>query len=406
MAFANERSLTGGGAAGVRTYAMRLAALVSAVTTAGFIFACSNESAAPAVGGSAGAHSGNGSLAGDGATGDGAAGSASGAGSRGGAPGTSAAGMASGGAAIGGSATGGSGSGGISGSSGGASAGGAAGASGSGLPPFGPAPTDKPDTVEIGVRNNCPFPIWIHGQGAQGTLMPDYQQLQKGEHYWYDAPKQWEAARVTAYGDATHQQELDKVEMTLVANGDVLNYNVTYVDWVGLPVEMLSRGTGADCKKVACYVPQQQILTGCPDGLLDGKRCLAARSYCLDPAHDGEAYCHVLDSEVQRCAQTQPDCQGAAGDDTSNVYACDGFFAQHPKWCAALNRHMLTDPDNKDTSKYYQSAPYNTYSKWVHQVCPGIYAFAYDDYPPSAEESGFHACTGGKELEITFCPGG
>lgn len=273
------------------------------------------------------------------------------------------------------------------------------------LPPFGPAPVDKPDTVEVGVRNNCPFPIWIHAQGKQGALMPDYKQLAKGDFTWYDAPKQWEAARITAYADAQHQQELDKVEMTFVANGDVLNYNVTYVDWVTLPMEMIARGTG-DCKKVGCYVPEADVLAGCPDGLLDGKRCQAARTYCLGGKNDDKPYCHALDAQVQACATGKPGCDRAAGNNTANAYACDKFFGSSPKWCAAVNRGMLDDPDNKDTSVYYQKPPFNTYSKWVHEVCPGIYAFAYDDYPPAAEESGFHACNGGKELEVTFCPAG
>jgi hypothetical protein len=275
---------------------------------------------------------------------------------------------------------------------------------GGALPPFGPAPVDKPDTVEVGVRNNCPFPIWIHAQGKQGTLMPDYKQLQKGDLIWYDAPKQWEAARITAYGDDAHQEELDKVEMTFVQAGDVLNYNVTYVDWVTLPMEMIARGSG-DCKKVGCYVPEADVLGGCPDGLLEGKRCQAARTYCLGGKNDDKPYCHALDTQVQSCA-TKTGCEGAAGNNTSNAYACDKFFGGSPKWCAAVNRGMLDDPDNKDTKAYYQKAPFNTYSKWVHQVCPGIYAFAYDDYPPNAEESGFHACNGGKELEVTFCPAG
>ena len=284
------------------------------------------------------------------------------------------------------------------------SAGQGTGGAGTPLPPFGPAPVDKPDTVEVGVRNNCPFPIWIHAQGKQATLMPDYKQLQKGDLIWYDAPKQWEAARITAYGDEAHKDELDKVEMTFVADNDVLNYNVTYVDWVTLPMEMIARGTG-DCKKVGCYVPEAGVLAGCPDGLLDGKRCQAARTYCFGGNNDDQPYCHALDAQVQSCA-TQAGCEAAADDNTANAYACDKFFGTSPKWCAAVNRGMLDDPDNKDTKAYYQKAPYNTYSKWVHQVCPGIYAFAYDDYPPNAEESGFHACNGGKELEITFCPAG
>ena len=54
---------------------------------------------------------------------------------------------------------------------------------------------------------------------------------------------------------------------------------------------------------------------------------------------------------------------------------------------------MLDDPDNGDASLYYQSPPFNSYSQWVHAVCPGIYAFPYDDYCKS-NQSGFHEdCT-------------
>ncbi|HEY0133561.1 MAG TPA: beta-1,3-glucanase family protein, partial [Nannocystis sp.] len=102
------------------------------------------------------------------------------------------------------------------------------------------------------------------------------------------------------------------------------------------------------------------------------------------------------------------------------VYACSGYFDSQPpncmpatkdchfegnKWCAALNRGMLNDPESVDTSEYYQSTPHNTYSKWVHATCPGIYAFAYDDYPASGGESGFRACKAPR-LDITFCPAG
>jgi hypothetical protein len=66
---------------------------------------------------------------------------------------------------------------------------------------------------------------------------------------------------------------------------------------------------------------------------------------------------------------------------------------------------MLNDPDNANASLYYQTAPYNSYSKWVHAICPGIYAFPYDDYG-QANQSGFHSCTGGRQLNITFCPNG
>lgn len=274
---------------------------------------------------------------------------------------------------------------------------------------FGGAPEDKPGTVEIGVRNLCPFPIWIHASGASGVLQPDDAELSTDEIIWYDAPAEWAAARLTAYDGGPRQGEVEKVEMTFetAEDGVVLNYNITYVDWLGLPIEMESEGDGDDCETVGCYVPQSEVLTGCPDDLLDGNRCLAARTYCMDAENQSGEFCTRLDAEIARCAATQSECAGASGATTGEAYACSGaFFSASPKWCAALNRGMVDDPDSTDLGAYYQSEPYNTYSKWVHEVCPGIYAFPYDDYPSNVGESGFHACRGGRELRVTFCPAG
>ncbi len=357
--------------------------------------ACSsNEGAGATSSGSQGGSGGNG----------GAAGSIGKGGSSGAAGSVAVAGSA--GVTNGGSANAGQGGAPAAGSGG---SGGSAGAGGySSLGGFGGAPEDKPDTVEIGVRNGCAFPIWIHGAGNGGTLQPDDQQLEPMDIVWYDAPEQWSAARVTAYGDGPRQGELEKVEMTfgVTGDGEILNYNVTYVDWLGLPVEVDSTGGGGDCKKVGCYVPQSQVTQGCPDNLLEGKRCLAARSYCLNGNHAEDPYCSALDDEIAQCVANEPDCAGAADANTADVYACTGFFGGSPKWCAALNRHMVGDPDSTQLDLYYQTEPYNTYAKWVHQVCPGIYAFPYDDYPSNAGESGFHACTQATELRITFCPSG
>lgn len=274
--------------------------------------------------------------------------------------------------------------------------------------PFSPPPEDKPDSVEVGVRNLCAFPLWIHAAGNGGVLQPDDAKLESGETRWYDAPEQWSASRITAYLDGPRDNEIEKVEMTFVdqPEGVILNYNLTYVDWVGLPVEIEGLGDGGDCKPAGCYAPRSDILSGCPAGLLDGAKCRALGGYCMNAAHQGEAICTKLDGEVQRCAQTQPGCEGAVGATTADAYACAGFFASSPKWCAALNRGMLDDPDNPDTSQYYINDPYSVYAKWVHQTCPGIYAFPYDDYPSNAGESGFHACGGGRELRVTFCPSG
>ncbi len=394
------------------------------LVSAGAVFSCTNGDA-PDVGFSGGGqlgagHAGSATLPTGGAGNSlGAGGTTGGAGVAGHSNSVAGASSMNGGSATGGTPSNGGASGGVSsagsgGSSNHAGTSGTAGASSGGssaLPPFGPAPVDKPNTVEIGVRNGCSFSLYIHGDGAGGTLQPDDQELKPGAIAWYDAPQNWSAARVTAYTDGPRVTETDKVEMTLVnnndASGEVLNYNVTYVDWLALPVEIVSRGAGSDCKPVGCYIPQSSVTNGCPDGLLDGKKCQSARSYCLDPTNQAQPYCSALDGEIQKCAQMNSDCAGAAGSTTPEVYACSGsFFSQSPKWCAALNRHTLASPDSTDTSTYYQTAPYNTYAKWVHDSCPGIYAFPYDDYPSTSGESGFHSCTQGQELDITFCPKG
>jgi hypothetical protein len=66
---------------------------------------------------------------------------------------------------------------------------------------------------------------------------------------------------------------------------------------------------------------------------------------------------------------------------------------------------MLQAPDSTDATLYYQNAPFNPYAQWVHQTCPGIYAFPYDDYPSTAGQSGFRSCAADR-LDITFCPAG
>ena len=48
-----------------------------------------------------------------------------------------------------------------------------------------------------------------------------------------------------------------------------------------------------------------------------------------------------------------------------------------------------------------------TYAAWLHGICPGLYAFPYDD--ARAAEDAFHTCrndTNGTRLDITFCPAG
>jgi hypothetical protein len=253
--------------------------------------------------------------------------------------------------------------------------------------------------VLIHVVNGCSFDLYIHGAGGGATLMPDNVKLAAGGGSQdYTAPDNWPAARVTAYLDGPQKNELDKVEMT-IAN-KVINYNITYVDWVGLPVEMIAFGSGSDCKRVGCYGKQSDLLSSCPAGLLSGKKCISAYGFCASADNANSALCHALDGQFAKCASL-----GCPMGTTTQVYGCSGPYANDPKWCAALNRGRPMNPDDPDASLYYTTPPYNIYAKWVHDTCPGIYAFAYDDYGKS-NQSSFHACTGGTQLNITFCPSG
>ncbi|MCA9674865.1 MAG: hypothetical protein KC464_07490, partial [Myxococcales bacterium] len=141
---------------------------------------------------------------------------------------------------------------------------------------------------------------------------------------------------------------------------------------------------------------------GCPAELRAGDRCDSARSHCLDPGHQGSAYCHALDADIARCVADVAGCGAYAGATTPEAYACSGVLSEEPRLCAALNRGMLDAPDDTDESHYYVHDPHNTYAAWVHGVCPGIYAFSYDDW---LGHGGFRACRG-TELRVTFCPAG
>ncbi len=262
-----------------------------------------------------------------------------------------------------------------------------------------------PDGAWVRVRNHCPFSLWIHAAGSTGVLEPDDAELTTGQTRDYQAPASWSAARVTAYRNGPRAVEVEKAEMTFQPSSPLvlLNYNITYVDWVGLPMRVA--GAGGECGPghlVECTVRQADLVSGCPAHLLRGDVCESARSHCLNPVNQGSEYCTALDDEVDRCASMVPGCGAFGGASTPEVYACSGPLSEEPRLCAALNRGMLDDPDDGNASHHYVYEPHNTYAAWVHDVCPGIYAFSYDDWLAGG---GFRACRG-SELRITFCPGG
>jgi Beta-1,3-glucanase len=288
--------------------------------------------------------------------------------------------------------------------------------SGAGVPPDAGTtpPTGAATNLLITVTNSCPVEVWIHGAAQEGVLAPDNVHLVPGASQQYYGPNTWTAGRINANLEAPaanggQQGQSDKVEMNFgVTNGsEWINTDITYVDWVALPSRIEAVGSGSDCTAVGCALPYDTILDGCPSALLSGHECTSAGSFCLDPNNASNAFCHALDSQVGACASEYSDCSGAAGATTADVYACAGtFFSGNPQYCASLNRGVLSQPGaSTPASDFYASPPFNTYSAWVHQTCPGIYAFPYDDFG-SSNQSSDHTCDGATHLNITWCPGG
>jgi hypothetical protein len=267
----------------------------------------------------------------------------------------------------------------------------------------GPTP-DWPDGpgangISLRVRNLCGFPLWVDGGGGGGSL--ERVRVNSGEIHNYDAPKMWDAARVNAFKNEGDPEPIEKAELTFYNDGAGyhVSYNVTYVDWVGLPLEVTALGgqCNAASHTTGCYAKESQLASACPEGFLkQGDRCFSPRSFCSRGENAGHEYCHRLDDVINSCAS----CPKAT---TSQVYSCSGPYGEEPRMCAALNRGMTSAPDDPDATHYYKNPPFNTYSKWVHDVCPGIYAFSYDDWK---SHGGYRSCIDGDEVRITFCPGG
>jgi hypothetical protein len=253
--------------------------------------------------------------------------------------------------------------------------------------------------------------LWVHGQGGDGhggvnTLAPDNQALAPGQEEDYDARDKFSSARVSVYRDGTQTTVSQFVELNY-GNG-TLGYNVSYVDFLGLPVE-----ASADCGTTACYAPLATILDGCPANLRLSDRCRSAGAFCSDGANQASDFCRALDGTAQAAlslSRCQADLQAwllqghmmAQIGSTPSVYACSDFWSTSPFCCAVVNRGVVSSSTPDEPCGFYRNPPYNTYARWVHQKCPMIYAFPYDD---SAEQSGYHQCSA-NQLRITFCPGG
>jgi hypothetical protein len=276
-------------------------------------------------------------------------------------------------------------------------------------PAFPPTQITAPKGLLFRFMNNCPMTLWLKFAGAPGGMITlptkSTQELDIATLH----------GRVTAYKNAAPgaagSVEAEFFELT-ADPGKALNYNLSFVDYMGLPLEINGKGPPASCGLTACYAPLADLVKGCPTQLLDAVngKCNSMFSYCNNAAHAQEAFCTSLDESAAMTLANDPMCKAggtlAAAGSGAKILGCatGSFWSGSPYCCAKVNRNATngTGSDNTQNCTYYKTAPYNVYAAYSHSVCPYIYAFAYDDWN---DQSGYHACTGGTGADITYCPG-
>ena len=277
-------------------------------------------------------------------------------------------------------------------------------------PAFPPTQITAPKGLLFRFMNNCPMTLWLKFAGAPngGTVMLASKTTQE-----FDMPTLH--GRVTAYKDAAPggagSVEAEFFELT-ADPGKALNYNLSFVDYMGLPLEINGKGPPQSCGLTACYSPLADLVKGCPAQLLDAAngKCMSMFSYCNNAAHAQEAFCTSLDQSAAATLANDPMCKAggtlAQAGGGAKILGCatGSFWSGSPYCCAKVNRNATngTGNDNTQNCTYYKTAPYNVYAAYSHSVCPYLYAFAYDDWN---DQSGYHACTGGTGADITYCPG-
>jgi hypothetical protein len=276
-------------------------------------------------------------------------------------------------------------------------------------PAFPPTAITAPKGLLFRFMNNCPMTLWLEFAGAPGGMVTLPTKTTR------ELDLQTLHGRVTAYKNAAPgaagSVEAEFFELT-ADPGKALNYNLSFVDYMGLPLEINGKGTSPSCGLTACYAPLAELTKGCPPQLLDAVngKCLSPYGYCSNPTHAKEAFCTVLDQSAADTLATDPMCKTggtlAQAGSGAAIFGCatGSFWSGSPYCCAKVNRGSAGTSSNDNTQNclYYKTPPYNVYAAFSHSVCPYLYAFAYDDWN---DQSGYHACTGGTGADITYCPG-
>jgi hypothetical protein len=86
---------------------------------------------------------------------------------------------------------------------------------------------------------------------------------------------------------------------------------------------------------------------------------------------------------------------------TQDAFMGTGVLATNPRFCGAINRHVLADPADWDNpAAFYKAEPCNWYAKFLHEhsIDRKAYGFCYDD---DAGQAAFFSAKG-KEVVVTL----
>jgi Beta-1,3-glucanase len=267
----------------------------------------------------------------------------------------------------------------------------------------------------INVLNNCPIPLWTHAVGTVPIDDGNVRPLGPGESFQYTGLREFGGGRLYAYyKEPEIKQDRTRlvsdfnqfVEMTVDrdhAGRFAQNYNISYVDYLSLPV--LMKGSSPSCAPTHCgfrFQDWTQALKACPTELRYQHgaiaTCMASYNYCLTPDPSGTG---SYDTTREYCRKMQQ-AHGLSG---SAIYG--GTFPDRPAtdvafWdqVAAWNRGTVAG--DADDNNYYKKEPFNHYAGWVHNQlgCARVYAFSTDDHQ---DKAGFVRCTA-DELNVVWCP--
>jgi hypothetical protein len=266
----------------------------------------------------------------------------------------------------------------------------------------------------LNVRNNCPIPLWTHAVGTVPIDDGQVRRLDPGAQFQYAALPEFGGGRLYAYYKEPDSKQ-DRVRLVSDFNqfvemsvdrdgptgGFAQNYNVSYVDYLSLPVAM--RATGATCAETRCAAPFERWTTRlgeCPTELRNRYEqlatCIGSYNHCITPA--GAA---TRDTTDPYCTKMR-DAHGFAG---SAIYG--GYFPDHPAtevafWDSVAAWNRGTVAGDADDDHYFKTEPYNHYARWIHEElgCRKVYAFSTDDHQ---DKAGFVRCVS-PELNVVWCP--